>query len=67
MTIFEREMHPAMPRVQCPECGGKMRLARIDPDTNPHRRADVTTFQCSCGFTYRPIIERIERRPKREE
>ena len=52
------DMHPALPRVLCPECGGKMRLARIMPAFEPERRADTSMFRCKCGFGYSHTIDR---------
>ncbi len=52
------DLHPAIPRVLCPECGARMRLARIDPESDSVRDAETTTFACDCGFTYRHTLDR---------
>jgi hypothetical protein len=40
--------HPAETR-SCPRCGLSMRLAGIEPDPTPEHRADLLTYECSCG------------------
>src|SRR5262245_57931233 len=42
----------AIPRVICPECGGKMRLAYLEPHPVPDVRKETTTFFCDCGEKY---------------
>jgi hypothetical protein len=42
----------AIPRVVCPQCGGKMRLAFLEPHPVPHTQKETTTFFCNCGETY---------------
>jgi len=51
-------LHPAIPRVLCPDCGNIMRLVRVEPDPTTERRAERTTFECDCGFDYRQTIGR---------
>ena len=41
-----------IPRVVCPRCGGKMRLALLEPHPVPHTQKETTTFFCNCGETY---------------
>jgi hypothetical protein len=45
--------HPAVPRVTCAECGGKMRLTHIEPDVKEAYGANTSTFACKCGFICR--------------
>jgi DNA-directed RNA polymerase subunit M/transcription elongation factor TFIIS len=45
----ELELHPAVPRVTCPQCGGKMRLAEVIPDL--HDRPEMR-YRCTCGFYF---------------
>lgn len=42
----------AIPGVVCPECGGKMRLALLEPYPIPHTQKETTTFFCDCGEKY---------------
>ena len=49
--------HPAMPRVTCAECGGKMRLTQIEPGLKGGRGANTSTFTCKCGFTCRQAAD----------
>ncbi len=43
-----------IPRVVCPQCGGKMRFALLAPYSRPDSRKETTTFTCACGeeFSY---------------
>jgi RNase P subunit RPR2 len=43
-----------IPRVVCPQCGGKMRFALLEPYSRPDSRKEITTFTCACGeeFSY---------------
>ena len=43
-----------IPRVVCPQCGGKMRFALLAPYSRPDSRKVTTTFTCACGeeFSY---------------
>jgi hypothetical protein len=50
--------HPAIPRVNCEQCGKRMRLASIASVAADGRPADGATFDCKCGFTYQVVIER---------
>jgi hypothetical protein len=50
--------HPAVPRVTCAECGGKMRLTQIEPALKEGRVANTSTFACECGFTCRQAADR---------
>ncbi len=52
-------LHPAIPRVMCPDCGRNMRLARMEP-TGGERRADKVSFQCDCGFELQQTIDRVD-------
>jgi hypothetical protein len=40
--------HPAVPRLTCAECGGRMRLTQIEP---AFKEGQTSTFACKCGFT----------------
>jgi hypothetical protein len=40
--------HPALPRLICAECGGRMRLTQIEPAL---KEGQTSTFACKCGFT----------------
>ena len=50
--------HPAVPRVTCAECGGKMRLAHIEPGLKEGHGANTSTFTCKCGFICRQAGDR---------
>ena len=39
------------PKVTCPQCGTRMRLASIEPEKSDHQNR--MTFDCACGFEYR--------------
>jgi hypothetical protein len=43
-----------VPRVACPECGKRMRLAVLEPYPAVGTRKETTTFICECGerFSY---------------
>jgi hypothetical protein len=43
-----------IPRVVCPECGKRMRLAVLEPYPAVDTRKETTTFICECGerFSY---------------
>jgi hypothetical protein len=43
--------HPAVPRLTCAECGGRMRLTQIEPALKEGQVANTSTFACKCGFT----------------
>jgi RNase P subunit RPR2 len=43
-------LHPAIPRVLCPDCGELLALHRIRPD---RQDKPVIEFRCDCGFDYR--------------
>ena len=45
--------NPFLPRVMCPECGKRMRLASIAPSVAG--RAETNTFECVCGNTFAQI------------
>jgi hypothetical protein len=53
-------LHPALPRVMCPECGSYMRLDRIVPCATPARRAETVSFSCDCLFTLQQTIDRVD-------
>jgi hypothetical protein len=59
-------LHPPEPdaraiqRVMCPECGERMRLVKVEPAGEPPRRAEKSTFECSCGFHYDQTVDRID-------
>jgi hypothetical protein len=52
--ITLRKLATSVPRVTCPECGNKMRLAFLEPHATPTTRKETTTFICGCGerFSY---------------
>ena len=52
-------LHPALPRVMCPQCGAHMRLERIVPCAAHGRRAETVSFACTCRFTLQQTIERL--------
>jgi len=41
----------AIPKITCPCCGGRMRLATVEPEITDNRQR--MTFTCDCGFDYR--------------
>jgi hypothetical protein len=43
-------LHPSIPRVQCPQCGAIMRLARITASQDG--TGATTIFDCECSFVY---------------
>ena len=47
-----RKLTTNVPRVTCPECGKKMRLAVREPRAMPTIRKETTTFLCDCGEKY---------------
>jgi hypothetical protein len=56
-VIASDAQHPSIPRVTCPECGKRMRLATIEalgkgPSDNK------ATYVCQCSFTYEIAIKR---------
>ena len=55
------QQHPAIPRVRCPECGQRMRLAYIEPCADERRSADTSLFTCTCGYTYQLTTDRPTR------
>jgi hypothetical protein len=55
------QRHPAIPRVCCPECGKRMKLAYIEPCADEWRSADTSMFTCECGFAHRLTIDRRTR------
>jgi hypothetical protein len=55
------QQHPAIPRVRCPECGQRMRLAYIEPCADERRSADTCMFTCTCGYTYQLTADRRTR------
>lgn len=52
-------MHPALPRVMCPDCGRHMRLVHIQPHPAAFRCAETTTFECACGFRVSHTIDKM--------
>ncbi len=50
--IALRKLATNVPRVTCPECGKKMRLALLEPHAKPTIRKETTTYICDCGETY---------------
>jgi len=50
--------HPAVPRLTCAECGGRMRLTQIEPALKEGQAANTSTFACTCGFTCRQAGDR---------
>ena len=55
------QQHPAIPRVRCPECGQRMRLAYIEPCADERRSADTSMFTCTCGFSFQLTTDRRTR------
>ena len=51
-------LHPAIPRVMCPDCGKNMRLQRIEP-VSAHR-ADKNTYRCECSLELQQTIDRVD-------
>ena len=49
-TLTDDAMDSAIPRVTCPRCGTRMRLAELLTDLADH---EAIFFDCSCGFEYR--------------
>ena len=45
--------HPAVPRLTCSACGGRMRLTQIEPASKEGQFSNTSTFACKCGFTCR--------------
>ncbi len=39
----------SIPRVLCPQCGNRMRLAVLEPHPRPNSHKQTTTFNCTCG------------------
>lgn len=50
-------LHPAIPRVMCPECGRNMRLDRIEPT---RARAEKVTYRCECSLEVQQTLERVD-------
>ena len=50
-TPSQSEISYVIPKVTCPHCGERMRLARTEPlvQDRQHR----LMFGCACGFEYR--------------
>jgi hypothetical protein len=40
-----------IPKIVCPRCGTRMRLATVEPEAVDNRQR--MTFTCDCGFDYR--------------
>ena len=49
--------HPAVPRLTCTACGGRMRLTQIEPAARQGQYSNTSTFACKCGFTCRQAGE----------
>ena len=47
-----RRIPAGIPRVVCPTCGKKMRLALLEPYPIPETQKETTTFICDCGEGY---------------
>jgi len=47
-----RRIPAGIPRVVCPTCGKKMRLAVLEPYPIPETQKETTTFICDCGERY---------------
>jgi hypothetical protein len=45
------QQHPLIPRVQCPQCGMIMRLARIEPERDESHSSRMM-FDCECEYVY---------------
>lgn len=41
----------AIPKIVCPRCDTRMRLATVEPEEIHNR--ERMTFACDCGFDYR--------------
>jgi hypothetical protein len=39
----------SIPRVLCPQCENRMRLAVLEPHPRPNSHKQTTTFNCTCG------------------
>jgi hypothetical protein len=50
--------HPALPRLTCTACGGRMRLTQIEPAPKEGQLSNTSTFACKCGFTCRHAGDR---------
>ena len=50
--------HPALPRLTCAACGGRMRLTQIEPAPKEGQLSNTSTFACKCGFTCRQAGDR---------
>jgi hypothetical protein len=50
--------HPAIPRIRCPECGQRMRLAYVEPCPDERRSADTSMFICDCGYAHQLTKDR---------
>ncbi len=50
--------HPAVPRLTCTACGGRMRLTQIEPAPKEGQFSNTSTFACKCGFTCRQAGDR---------
>lgn len=46
-----------VPRVMCPDCGGRMHLRLVTPHPNKKRR-ETSTFECACGHLYQQTVGR---------
>ena len=40
-----------IPKIACPSCGSRMRLATVEPEAIDNRQR--MTFTCGCGFDHR--------------
>jgi hypothetical protein len=45
-----------LPQLECPRCGGAMRLARIEP-RDPGGRVETVTLECACRYTLQQTVE----------
>lgn len=55
MPQAQEQLHPSIPRVQCPRCGTQLRLSLVEP--SPHY---AMTFECECGFQYKMPTAKTE-------
>jgi hypothetical protein len=47
--------HTPLPSVECPRCGGTMRLARVESGID--LRAETVTLECECRYSLQQTVE----------
>jgi hypothetical protein len=56
--VSERHETVPLPQLECPRCGGTMRLARIEPSAAAAAfQADTVTLECACRYTLQQTVE----------